>query len=170
MNLSKLFKLSKMLVSLSETKTDKGVLIADAELAIGVEVFVEVNCELIPAADGEYLADGLKITVEGGKVKELEDEKPEVPVVIVEQAEETIVDEVLEEPKEEPKDEPQVDERDEKIKELEKALEEKENLVKELETKIKELEDKLAEPAEDSVKMSKQKIKENSVLKYFNNK
>lgn len=168
MNLTKLFKLSKMLVKLSETKTDKGVLIADDELVVGVEVFIDTEGELTPAEDGEYLADGLKITVEGGKVKELEEEKPEVPVVVVEQAEETIVDEVLEEPKEEPKDEPQVDEKDAKIKELETLLEEKEKLVKELEEKVKELEDKLAEPAEQSVKMSKQNVKENSALKYFN--
>lgn len=159
MNLTKLFKLSKMLVKLSETKTDKGVLIADDELAVGVEVFIDTEGELTPAEDGEYLTEDSKIVVKDGKVEDIqmiEDVKEEVK-------NEEIVEEVLEEPVV-----PQEDEKDAKIKELETLLEEKENLVKELEEKVKELEDKLAEPAEQSVKMSKQNVKENSALKYFN--
>lgn len=159
MNLTKLFKLSKMLVKLSETKTDKGVLIADDELAVGVEVFIDTEGELTPAEDGEYLTEDSKIVVKDGKVEDIqmiEEVKEEVK-------NEEIVEEVLEEPVA-----PQEDEKDAKIKELETLLEEKENLVKELEEKVKELEDKLAEPAEQSVKMSKQNVKENSALKYFN--
>lgn len=159
MNLTKLFKLSKMLVKLSETKTDKGVLIADDELVVGVEVFIDTEGELTPAEDGEYLTEDSKIVVKDGKVEDIqmiEDVKEEVK-------NEDIVEEVLEEPVA-----PQEDEKDAKIKELETLLEEKENLVKELEEKVKELEDKLAEPAEQSVKMSKQNVKENSALKYFN--
>ena len=159
MNLTKLFKLSKMLVKLSETKTDKGVLIADDELLVGVEVFIDTEGELTPAEDGEYLTEDSKIVVKDGKVEDIqmiEDVKEEVK-------NEEIVEEVLEEPVA-----PQEDEKDAKIKELETLLEEKEKLVKELEEKVKELEDKLAEPAEPSVKMSKQNVKENSALKYFN--
>ena len=159
MNLTKLFKLSKMLVKLSETKTDKGVLIADDELAVGVEVFIDTEGELTPAEDGEYLTEDSKIVVKDGKVEDIqmiEEVKEEVK-------NEEIVEEVLEEPVA-----PQDDEKDAKIKELETLLEEKEKLVKELEEKVKELEDKLAEPAEPSVKMSKQNVKENSALKYFN--
>lgn len=159
MNLTKLFKLSKMLVKLSETKTDKGVLIADDELAVGVEVFIDTEGELTPAEDGEYLTEDSKIVVKDGKVEDIqmiEEVKEEVK-------NEDIVEEVLEEPVA-----PQDDEKDAKIKELETLLEEKEKLVKELEEKVKELEDKLAEPAEPSVKMSKQNVKENSALKYFN--
>lgn len=159
MNLTKLFKLSKMLVKLSETKTDKGVLIADDELVVGVEVFIDTEGELTPAEDGEYLTEDSKIVVKDGKVEDIqmiEDVKEEVK-------NEEIVEEVLEDPIA-----PQEDEKDAKIKELETLLEEKENLVKELEEKVKELEDKLAEPAEPSVKMSKQNVKENSALKYFN--
>lgn len=159
MNLTKLFKLSKMLVKLSETKTDKGVLIADDELVVGVEVFIDTEGELTPAEDGEYLTEDSKIVVKDGKVEDIqmiEDVKEEVK-------NEEIVEEVLEEPVV-----PQEDEKDAKIKELETLLEEKEKLVKELEEKVKELEDKLAEPAEQSVKMSKQNVKENSALKYFN--
>lgn len=160
MNLTKLFKLSKMLVKLSETKTDKGVLIADDELAVGIEVFIDTEGELTPAEDGEYLTEDSKIVVKDGKVEDIqmiEDVKKE------EVKNEDIVEEVLEEPVV-----PQEDEKDAKIKELETLLEEKENLVKELEEKVKELEDKLAEPAEQSVKMSKQNVKVNSALKYFN--
>ena len=159
MNLTKLFKLSKMLVKLSETKTDKGVLIADDELVVGVEVFIDTEGELTPAEDGEYLTEDSKIVVKDGKVEDIqmiEDVKEEVK-------NEEIVEEILEDPVA-----PQDDEKDVKIKELETLLEEKEKLVKELEEKVKELEDKLAEPAEPSVKMSKQNVKENSALKYFN--
>lgn len=164
MNLTKLFKLSKMLVNLSETKTDKGVLIADDELAVGVEVFIDTEGELTPAEDGEYLTEDSKIVVKDGKVEDIQMiEEVKEEEVKEEVKNEEIVEEVLEEPVA-----PQEDEKDAKIKELETLLEEKEKLVKELEEKVKELEGKLAEPAEDSVKMSKQKIKENSALKYFN--
>lgn len=164
MNLTKLFKLSKMLVKLSETKTDKGVLIADDELAVGVEVFIDTEGELTPAKDGEYLTEDSKIVVKDGKVEDIQMiEEVKEEVVKEEVKNEEIVEEVLEEPVA-----PQEDEKDAKIKELETLLEEKEKLVKELEEKVKELEDKLAEPAEQSVKMSKQNVKENSALKYFN--
>lgn len=160
MNLTKLFKLSKMLVKLSETKTDKGVLIADDELAVGVEVFIDTEGELTPAEDGEYLTEDSKIVVKDGKVEDIQ--------MIEEVKEEVKNEEIVEEVLEEEPVAPQEDEKDAKIKELETLLEEKENLVKELEEKVKELEDKLAEPAEQSVKMSKQNVKENSALKYFN--
>ena len=164
MNLTKLFKLSKMLVKLSETKTDKGVLIADDKLVVGVEVFIDTEGELTPAEDGEYLTEDSKIVVKDGKVEDIQmiEEVKEEEV-----KEEVKNEEIVEEVKEEPVA-PQEDEKDAKIKELETLLEEKEKLVKELEEKVKELEDKLAEPAEQSVKMSKQNVKENSALKYFN--
>ena len=164
MNLTKLFKLSKMLVKLSETKTDKGVLIADDELVVGVEVFIDTEGELTPAEDGEYLTEDSKIVVKDGKVEDIqmiEDVKKE------EVKEEFKNDDIIEEALEEPVA-LQEDEKDAKIKELETLLEEKEKLVKELEEKVKELEGKLAEPAEQSVKMSKQNVKVNSALKYFN--
>ena len=163
MNLTKLFKLSKMLVKLSETKTDKGVLIADDELVVGVEVFIDTEGELTPAEDGEYLTEDSKIVVKDGKVEDIQMIEAVKEEVKEEVKNEDIVEEVLEEPAA-----PQEDEKDAKIKELETLLEEKEKLVKELEEKVKELEGKLAEPAEQSVKMSKQNVKVNSALKYFN--
>ena len=72
MNKAKLLKLSKVLLQLSETITDKGTLIATEELAVGVEVFVENEGEFIPAADGEYLTAKEKIEVRDGKVESIE--------------------------------------------------------------------------------------------------
>lgn len=72
MNKAKLLKLSKVLLQLSETITDKGTLIATEELVVGVEVFVENEGEFIPAADGEYLTAKEKIEVRDGKVESIE--------------------------------------------------------------------------------------------------
>lgn len=80
MNKAKLLKLSKVLLQLSETITDKGTLIATEELVVGVEVFIENEGEFIPAADGEYLTAKEKIEVRDGKVESievLEESKPE---------------------------------------------------------------------------------------------
>ena len=116
MNLTKLFKLSKMLVKLSETKTDKGVLIADNELAVGVEVFIDTEGELTPAEDGEYLTEDSKIVVKDGKVEDIQmiEAVKEEEEVKEDVKNEEIVEEVLEEPFA-----PQEDEKDAKIKELE---------------------------------------------------
>lgn len=81
MNKAKLLKLSKVLLHLSETITDKGTLIATEELAVGVEVFVENEGEFIPAADGEYLTAKEKIVVRDGKVESIEVLEESEPVV-----------------------------------------------------------------------------------------
>ena len=81
MNKAKLLKLSKVLLQLSETITDKGTLIATEELAVGVEVFVENEGEFIPAADGEYLTAKEKIVVRDGKVESIEVLEESEPVV-----------------------------------------------------------------------------------------
>ena len=82
MNKAKLLKLSKVLLQLSETITDKGTLIATEELAVGVEVFVENEGEFIPAADGEYLTAKEKIEVRDGKVESIEVLEESKPVEI----------------------------------------------------------------------------------------
>lgn len=81
MNKAKLLKLSKILLQLSETITDKGTLIATEELVVGVEVFVENEGEFIPAADGEYLTAKEKIEVRDGKVESIEVLEESEPVV-----------------------------------------------------------------------------------------
>lgn len=82
MNKAKLLKLSKVLLQLSETITDKGTLIATEELVVGVEVFVENEGEFIPAADGEYLTAKEKIEVRDGKVESIEALEESEPVEI----------------------------------------------------------------------------------------
>jgi hypothetical protein len=82
MNKAKLLKLSKVLLQLSETITDKGTLIATEELVVGVEVFIENEGEFIPAADGEYLTAKEKIEVRDGKVESIEVLEESEPVEI----------------------------------------------------------------------------------------
>lgn len=71
--------LKKMLaLELGRVSTDKGELVFDGELAVGVEVFVEdENGELQPAADGEYVAENSTITVAEGKVAEIKEKETE---------------------------------------------------------------------------------------------
>lgn len=68
-----------MLLSLSQTITDKGTLIAENELEVGVEVFIEdENGEMVSAPDGDYTTDDKVITVVDGKVTEIKDKDEEV--------------------------------------------------------------------------------------------
>ena len=76
---NKLLRLAKALLSLSQTITDKGTLIAENELEVGVEVFIEdENGEMIAAQDGDYTTDDKIITVVDGKVTEIKDKEEEV--------------------------------------------------------------------------------------------
>lgn len=85
MNKSKLLQLARLVAKFSEISTDKGTLITDGELAVGVEVFVEKDGELQVAEDGEYAQEnGDVIVVADGKVSEIreaekEEEKSEEP-------------------------------------------------------------------------------------------
>lgn len=86
----KILNLARMIAKFSEISTDKGTLISDGELAVGVEVFVEVDGELAPAEDGEYTQEnGDVIVVAEGKVAEIR--KAEEP----ENTEETVEEEVV---------------------------------------------------------------------------
>ena len=80
---SKLYKLAKMILSLSEIKTNKGELISETVIEVGSEVFIEdTNDMLVPAPDGEYVTqDEVTIVVADGKVAEMrEKEVEEAPV------------------------------------------------------------------------------------------
>ena len=81
-----------MLLSLSQTITDKGTLIAETEIEVGVEVFIEdENGEMIAAPDGDYTTDDKVITVVDGKVTEIKDKEKEVTEPIEEpKPEETV--------------------------------------------------------------------------------
>lgn len=89
---NKLLRLAKALLSLSQTITDKGTLIAETEIEVGVEVFIEdENGEMVAAQDGDYTTDDKVITVVDGKVTEIKDKEEEVTEPIEEpKPEETV--------------------------------------------------------------------------------
>lgn len=71
----------KLLLKFNQVETNKGVLYFEGELEIGNEVFVEnENGEMIPAENGEYIVENTKITVEEGKISNIEEVNPE-PIV-----------------------------------------------------------------------------------------
>ena len=166
---TKLLKLAKMLLNFKMIESDKGTLIIDSELAIGAEISIEgENGEVLPAADGDYIVDNQKITVEGGKVSaiepiESEEETAETATETEEKLEETAETETTE------TSEP--DEKDLRIQELEGLLKDRDAIIENLTQKLKELEEKLNKPVEEPVKMSatvKEKTtKANGALKYF---
>lgn len=121
----------------------------DSELMVGYKVFVEDESgNKVPAADGEYISDENKITVEGGVVTEIEakeaepEKREETPAEPEEKKEETM-EQPAEQPEEKPAEQPAEEPKDdnaEKVAELE-------NRVADLENKIADLEAKLAEIA-----------------------
>lgn len=123
MQLANIIKLSRVLSKLESVLTDRGELVSDEPLAVGVKVY---DSEGEPAEDGLYISETQTITVVGGEVTEISDnEKPKTEEeVVVEQAEEPTTEET--------------DEKDAKIAELEEKI-------SELEAKIAELEGKLSE-------------------------
>ena len=171
MNKKNFIKLARLIAKFAEVTTDKGTLIYDDELAVGIEVTDE-NGEV--PADGEYTAeDGRIIVIAEGKVTELRDPEPEETVddaveevVEAEEAEEAVPTEP--EPEPEPIQEP--DEKDILIAELQSKLAEYETTITELENKIKELEDAAEKPVEEPVALSavvQQKTSKSGALKYF---
>jgi hypothetical protein len=161
---SKLLKLAKMLLNFKIISSDKGSLIIDSEIAIGSEISIEgENGEVLPAADGEYIVDNQKITVEGGKVAAIEpiESEEETATETEEKLEETATETETSEP----------DEKDLRIEELEGLLKDRDAVIEELTAKLKELEEKLNQPVEDPIKMAatvKEKTtKANGALKYF---
>lgn len=175
---TKLLKLAKMILSIQEIESDKGTLIINEPLAVGVEVFTEVEGEVVPATDGEYIVDTNKVEIKDGKVESIEVlETEEVAEETTEEIVEEVVEEKLEEEPatEEPVEEPQTEpnEKDLRIEELEGLLKDRDAVIEELTAKIKELEEQVNKPVEEPVKMSavvKQSTKgsDNPALKYFN--
>ena len=131
-------KLWKQILKLQSVVTDKAELIVESEMAEGVEVFVEKEGEIVPAEDGEYVAEDKVIVVADGKVAEIrvkEEEKPE---------EDKVNEDVVEE--EQPaEDEPKEDEKDSRIAELEAKVSELEAMLEEKDAKIAEMEGMIAE-------------------------
>ena len=163
-----LYKLKKMLLSLSEVTTKEGVvLITDSDdMEVGLEVFVEDDAGLTPAPDGEYTVDESIVVVEGGKIVEIK-EKPieqpiDTPIETPMQEEEK-----TEEPIETPIDNPTIEELKNLIEEQKTMIEtlksENESLKAEIEELKKKLEEPLAEPAEEQFKNDKPIEKETKI-------
>ena len=148
--------------------TDKQELVFDGELAEGTEVFVEdENAELVPAADGEYVAeDGRTIVVAEGKVTEIREKEPENEPENVEEevAAEDIVDEPAEEPADTADEEPEGETMEDRMARLEsivngfaEGVERIINAIAALEARVEDLENKVndlanepaAEPVEE---------------------
>ena len=161
-----LYKLKKMLLSLSEISTNEGLLIYDGDnLEVGKEVFVEGDEGLIPAKDGLYTYNNEIIEVEGGVVKTISEKEVEQPT-------EEVVEEVIETVEEKPTEpnepmEPTIEELktliDEQKAMIETLKSENENLKVEIEDLKKKLEEPLAEPAEEQFKNEKPIEKETKI-------
>ena len=165
---SKLLKLARMVMNLSQIKTNKGELISETVIEVGSEVFVEdANDMLVPAPDGEYVTqDEVTLVVADGKVVEIREKETEEAPVEEEPVEEQPVEEPLaDQPVEEqPTEEaPVEDDNDKRIAELEaqiaelnQVIVEKDELIGELRKKLEETDSK---PAEEQLKSQKTETK-----------
>ena len=166
--------LKKMLsLELGRVATDKGELVFDGELAVGVEVFVEdENGELIPAPNGEYDAENSVIVVEDGKVAEIKEKEaenaPEETNEETEEPAENVEAEQIDEPAAESAEAPAQEEAEQEsiedkvarleglvngfvegVEKIVNAIAALEDRVAELENKVKDLDNEpAAEPAE----------------------
>ena len=162
---SKLYKLAKMIMHLSEVKTNKGELISETVIEVGSEVFIEdANDMLVPAPDGEYVTqDEVTIVVADGKVVEIREKETEEAPAEEQPMDEQPVNETLaeEQPTEEqPTEEaPVEDEKDKRIAELEAQIEELNNIIVQKDEEIgklrKQLEETDTKPAEEQLKSQK---------------
>ena len=155
---SKLYKLAKMILSLSEVKTNKGELISETVIEVGSEVFIEdANDMLVPAPDGEYVTqDEETLVVADGKVVEIREKETEEAPVEEQPVEEPLVEEPVEE---QPVEEAEPDDKDKRIAELEAQIDELNQVIVEKDELIgelrKQLEDSDAKPAEEQLKSQK---------------
>lgn len=174
---AKLIKLAKLVMKFATLLTDKAELIYNGDVEVGVEVFIEDEAgEIVPAADGDYTAEDMVITVAEGVITEVKPvEEPEEPAEPAEPAKEPDEEEFAE--PEEPAEpaEPEVDEKQAIIDELTAAIAEKDAQIADLQLKIEELTAELQkanEPVVEPVKMNKVTStsaadKTNPALKYF---
>lgn len=161
MDKSKLFKLAHILMKFAEVATDKGVLVAESDLEIGVEVqLVNAEGDIVPAEDGEYLTETDTIKVEGGKVVDIQ------PIEAPEEPAEELAEEPIEEPTEQPNDE--VAELQAKVTELEGVIAERDARIAELEAEVEQLKNKPVEEPIDQKLSAQEPVAKVGALKYFN--
>ena len=160
---SKLLKLARMVMNLSEVKTNKGELISETVIEVGSEVFIEdANDMLVPAPDGEYVTqDEVTLVVADGKVVEIREKETEEAPVEEQPVEEPLAEEPVEE---QPVDEPaQPDERDAEIAKLQAQIEELNSIIAEKDEEIGKLKSELeksdSKPAEEQLKSQKAETK-----------
>lgn len=144
--------LKKMLMELASVETDKGVLVYDDELVVGVEVTLEDGSDV---ADDEYKTEEAIIVVKDGKVEEIKELEVEETT---EEMEDETVEEVVEETPEEVEDPAAelkaiVDAHEELLKQLVERIDNLEKLVKEIN------EAPVVEPIEEEFTKSIQKSK-----------
>ena len=155
---SKLLKLARMVMNLSQIKTNKGELISETVIEVGSEVFIEdANDMLVPAPDGEYVTqDEVTLVVADGKVVEIREKETEEAPVEEQPMEEPLAEEPVEE---QPVEEAEPDEKDKRIAELETQIAELNQVIVEKDELIGELRKKLeesdAKPAEEQLKSQK---------------
>lgn len=144
-------KLMKKLVKFSEIATDKGILLIQDgdELAIGTDIYVDVEGEWIPAEDGEYkLEDGRVIAVLEGKIADIKDAEGiieptvEEPAEIIVEAEDEEVVEIVE---------PTPEVRDEKQEQIDELKNEIAVLKSEIESLRNEIAKIVIEPAVEPI-------------------
>lgn len=149
MDISKRIKIAKMLMNFTDIPTDKGTLIIEGDLTVGVEAHVEVDGEVTVAQDGEYEYENSIITIEGGLVTSIVDkgvptEEPvEEPVIEDEPmaTEEPVIEDIVE------------DEKDAEIEALKAENEALKAKIAELEAEIETLKSQpTAEPIEETFK------------------
>lgn len=160
---SKLLKLARMVMHLSEVKTNKGELISETVIEVGSEVFIEdVNDMLVAAPDGEYVTqDEVTIVVADGKIVEIREKETEEQPTEEQPVEEPLAEEPVEEqPTEEPA---QPDEKDAEIAKLQAQIEELNSIIAEKDEEIgrlkAELEKSDSKPAEEQLKSQKTETK-----------
>ncbi len=164
MDKTKLFKLAHLLLKFAEVPTDKGVLVSDGDLEVGVEVqLINADGEVVAAEDGEYKTETDVIKIEGGKVAEI------APIELP--AEEEPAEE-LEVETTTPEEAPAVDEEKEQLKarvaELEAAVAEKDAKIEELTAEIEQLKNKpVDEPIEEQLSAQSIKAEKKGAKKYF---
>ena len=157
-----MLKLARMVMKFAEVETDKGLLTYEGELVVGNEVFIEKDGELIPAEDGEYVAEDKTIVVKDGKIAEIVMKEDEQPVPIEGEDVENPTDNTIKE-----------DEKDIRIAELEAVIVEKDKEIESLKAEIEEMKTKLQMSTDKSPKEKMKEIedaiKQNPALKYFTN-
>ena len=159
---SKLLKLARMVMNLSEVKTNKGELISETVIEVGSEVFIEdANDMLVPAPDGEYVTqDEVTLVVADGKVVEIREKETEEAPVEEQPVEEPLAEEPVEE---QPVEEAEPDEKDAEIAKLQAQIEELNSIIAEKDEEIgrlkAELEKSDSQPAEEQLKSQKSETK-----------